>query len=330
MQISPHYSPEAELALLKAQTMADDGAWQNALFYLGQALRADTRLHYDASALALAETLTGQNPGVAMAQLSNPATCSQFIQSLVAPPARSWQHNSMPVALLLVFITGLFVMLTLPGSGTTPIALMQEFVQPSPEGTVHTLGGIRYRLFIPQSRPPEQGWPALIALPRRGSPPDSLYSYLARSAQENSILLVVPEHRLYAEPLETSLLPGLNAIVRHTLSYYPVREEGAVLFGVAEGAEILSLYARQHPDFIAGLMTFSATFIHPPDPSYESVYIYGQDDPLLEGSSDLNPNFAQMAEWQEALNYIVMENVGQTLNTSQLPFIIKFIKDFYD
>ncbi|MGB1289220.1 MAG: hypothetical protein ACPG7F_21980, partial [Aggregatilineales bacterium] len=260
--------------------------------------------------------------------LTTPKKTRHLIQSLAASPDTQHQPRFV-VSFWLITITTLFSLFALLSAGTTPIALMREFTQTTPEAHYHVAGGVAYQMMIPPGISQADPQNILFVLPERGASGDVLYTLFASEIEKRNMILVVAEHQFYPQPYQRSALPAIHAVIKDIQREYTIAEEnGLSLIGTGEGGEILSLYAAQHPDNIGILMTFGATFLHPPETAYETAYMYGDNDPLLHNHDDEKPRFAHIEAW-DRLHYITIENAGRTPTRTHLPIFIELLENLY-
>lgn len=184
-------------------------------------------------------------------------------------------------------------------------------------GSLYRDGAIAYYAFVPESVPPENGWPVLLILDDDARDIEAFIPTFIEPAQKAQALLVVPIFEGYTRPYNEHVTPLLDQILIHVRQNYPVHARGEVLFGFSVGGEIVTLYAQQYGT-VAAVVAIGATDLHlpaPDDTRTRYLISYGEEDELLFFNE---PSAQEFDERENPAEFLIIEGVGHEITQQQL------------
>lgn len=315
----PAYHRRAEQALQRALRAQRQGAWHNALLWLGQALERDARLMQDATALQLAAQLTELEAERSVKLLADPTLRTQFILYHTKRQPMSL-HLPLSTLLSVLVVVGLLFVVLVDNFDAIRRAI-NEFGRPAYAVDINSVAAVDYLTVLPDGDAPPQGWPMLLALPEDASGGRDLVNLLAPATREAGVLLAVAEFGIYP-PLGEEVATQLDVGVLFLGQLYPLADGGPVVFGVGPGGELASLYTLTFP--ARGLATSSAPYIHPQERELPLLLMYAQNDPLLDSEAGIG--FTDIREWDEPLDYVVLDGLSTAFDPEQIPLLMTFIQ----
>lgn len=329
----PGLSPAAEAHYQAAHRLAREGHWHDAMHRLGMSLQQEPRLRDDEGLRHLAAALAGRPADEAVVLLADAQgrrlLAIEHLPARTGPPVFPLlsRRGALVALLLLVLLTQYIIPYTLRmAGGVLAVWNAQQWKQDE-----RTLGNLSFYTVTPPGTPPAEGWPLLLALDEAAQPPERLLSLLAEPAAEAGVLLVVAHFPRYRRPHELHTSSSLQDLVELLYAELPLAA-GPVLFGAGEGGEVASRYGQDYPLVPGGLVLSGATHIYPPPQARPDLYhivIYGEFDPLLEGSSEHYVAFTDMSQWPQPLSYIVMGGVGSVLTPQHATLVIEALRQVH-
>jgi predicted esterase len=186
---------------------------------------------------------------------------------------------------------------------------------------------VTYYALPPDGTPPATGWPLLVLF-TSGSGQMMLQRF-AEIAYDTGVLLVIIPDTISANKSE-QIVPNITAILADTRASYPVDPRGAVLHGFSAAGSLTTLYARDVPENVAGIVAENAPVIFMPAGEQSDVvyaFVYGELD---GGINSINlEKIAALRAQGHTVWYDVVPGVGHVFTQRSIERVFELIRTLF-
>lgn len=288
--------PQIGKALLAYQR-GDD---LDALIYLNKAYEAEPALRDDPALDHLLRLITQQNVTNPLALIREADKGQAYSRAQSSRVSRVPTFISMRI--LLMMLIGVML-------GSSFIREMKPFTEKVFEVERIQDKALQYQIIQPQAVSTQ----ALILVADSLSSQKALLKLFLPYVESHQLKLIFPdEEQLFDE---------------NTLAALAKQFPNAYAFGFGDGGYYLSNLLHHDPDLFQGIILSGASQINVIEDVEKILIIYGQYDPLLEGSTNEYVRFTDIRQWGAKLAYAVIEGIGRELSPQQASISLEFMKN---
>jgi len=147
----------------------------------------------------------------------------------------------------------------------------------------YSVGGYEYLMLTPVGRPPEDGWPLVIALHGYGGQGANMMGIASQFTAEG-IVYAAPSFGGYAPyPGDGPISPMLQ-ILSDINDQIPIDPDRVVLLGFSQGGTFAYRFSLYHPEWVGAVVTAGAPDLSAGEPTENMPYVFtwGENDGLQD------------------------------------------------